>query len=103
MIDVEFIVQYLVLGACPPHPDLTGNLGNIALLGSPANSASFRPRCAAQLPDAYREFRRLQHALRLEGAQYARVAPETVADKVRAVRELWATVFGAYLSGSARQ
>ena len=35
MIDVEFAVQYLVL-AFSQHPQLTGNLGNIALLGMAA-------------------------------------------------------------------
>ena len=33
LIDVEFIVQYLVLGYAHQHASLTGNLGNIALLG----------------------------------------------------------------------
>ena len=33
MIDVEFAVQFLVLGHAHEHPQLTGNLGNIALLG----------------------------------------------------------------------
>jgi glutamate-ammonia-ligase adenylyltransferase len=42
--------------------------------------------------EAYREFRRLQHALRLNGAQYARVPPEQVAVYFGAVLELWRTV-----------
>ena len=41
------------------------------------------------------DFRRLQHALRLEGAQYARVEPASVEADVTAVRELWAAVFGS--------
>ena len=32
MIDIEFIMQYLVLAHAHRHPQLTGNLGNIALL-----------------------------------------------------------------------
>ena len=39
--------------------------------------------------NAYREFRRLQHALRLNGAQYARVPPGEAADHIEAVRELY--------------
>jgi glutamate-ammonia-ligase adenylyltransferase len=44
---------------------------------------------AERCQNAYREFRRLQHALRLNGAQYARVPPEQVAAHAEAVRELW--------------
>jgi len=40
-----------------------------------------------------RSYRQLQHALRLRGERYARVEPETVAEKIAAVRRLWATVF----------
>lgn len=32
LIDVEFAVQYLVLGHAHAHAELTGNLGNLALL-----------------------------------------------------------------------
>ena len=44
--------------------------------------------------EAYREFRRVQHALRLGGANYARVPQEQLAGHVRAVRALWATALG---------
>jgi glutamate-ammonia-ligase adenylyltransferase len=43
--------------------------------------------------DAYREFRRLQHTLRLNGAKYARVAPAHVDAHAAAVRELWGSLF----------
>ena len=46
--------------------------------------------------NAYRKFRRLQHALRLDGAQYARVPLEQVEAKSEAVRRLWKAVFSAY-------
>jgi glutamate-ammonia-ligase adenylyltransferase len=94
MIDVEFVVQYLVLAHAHRHRDLTGNLGNIALLGMAAGHALVAPELARECQDAYREFRRLQHALRLNGAQFARVPAERVAAQVRAVRALWARVFG---------
>ncbi|KPK08513.1 MAG: glutamine-synthetase adenylyltransferase [Betaproteobacteria bacterium SG8_39] len=96
MIDLEFIVQTLVLAHAHAHPELVGNLGNIALLGIAGGLGLIPTALAAQCQDAYRDFRRRQHALRLEGAQYARVPLETVAAQVNAVRELWATVFGAY-------
>lgn len=101
MIDLEFIVQYLVLAHAHAHPELVGNLGNIALLGIAGSIGLIPAPLAARCQDAYRAFRRLQHALRLEGAQYARVAPDSVAAQVGAVQELWAQVFGGY--ASARQ
>jgi glutamate-ammonia-ligase adenylyltransferase len=101
MIDLEFIVQYLVLAHAHAHPELVGNLGNIALLGIAGSLGLIPTALAAQGQEAYRAFRRRQHALRLEGAQYARVAPATVAAEANAVRALWDAVFGP--QASARQ
>ncbi|HMA87254.1 MAG TPA: bifunctional [glutamate--ammonia ligase]-adenylyl-L-tyrosine phosphorylase/[glutamate--ammonia-ligase] adenylyltransferase, partial [Burkholderiales bacterium] len=94
MIDLEFAVQYLVLAHAHRHPRLTGNLGNIALLGMAGELGLIPPELARRCQDAYRELRRVQHALRLGGAQYARVPPEQLAGHARAVRELWAAVLG---------
>ena len=66
IVDVEFIVQYLVLGHAWRFPELTGNLGNIALLGLAANAGLIDHELAKQAQDAYRHYRRLQHALRLQ-------------------------------------
>jgi glutamate-ammonia-ligase adenylyltransferase len=95
MIDIEFAVQYLVLGFSHRHPDLTGNLGNIALLKMSAAHGLIPNDIAEQCRDAYREYRRIQHALRLNGAQYARVPRPEVADEVAAVLQLWQAVFRA--------
>jgi glutamate-ammonia-ligase adenylyltransferase len=97
MVDVEFAVQYLVLAFSHQHPQLTQNLGNIALLGMAAELGLIPADVAQRARDAYREFRRLQHALRLNGARYARVPPGEVAAHAGAVRELWRLT----LSGTA--
>jgi glutamate-ammonia-ligase adenylyltransferase len=89
MIDIEFAVQYLVLAHSHGYSSFTRNLGNIALLAMAAERGLIPAGLAERCRDAYREFRRLQHALRLEGAQYARVPPEQVAAHAAAVRELW--------------
>src|SRR5260221_815770 len=94
MIDVEFAVQYLVLAFSSGHPALVRNLGNIALLGMAAELGLLNAENADGARNAYREFRRRQHALRLNGAQYARVAPQEVEAQVRSVKELWRAVFG---------
>jgi glutamate-ammonia-ligase adenylyltransferase len=94
LVDVEFVVQYLVLGYSQRHVELTGNLGNIALLRIAAELELIPAPLADPVRGAYREFRRLQHRLRLNGNK-ARVHPDTVADRIAAVRSLWDHVFGA--------
>ena len=92
LVDVEFIVQYLVLGYSHAHRELTGNKGNIALLKMAADAGLITGALAETVRNAYRDYRRLQHGLRLNGTK-ARVAPEEVGDRVTAVRELWRVVF----------
>jgi glutamate-ammonia-ligase adenylyltransferase len=81
-----------VLGHSHRYPELTGNLGNIALLKIAAGLGLIPADLAEKVRNAYRDFRRLQHALRLNGTK-ARVAVDSVADRVAVVRELWQSVF----------
>jgi [glutamine synthetase] adenylyltransferase / [glutamine synthetase]-adenylyl-L-tyrosine phosphorylase len=92
MIDIEFAIQFLVLAYSQQHGSFTKNLGNIALLGMAAETGLIPAALAESCREAYREFRRLQHALRLSGAQYARVPADGVARQVAAVKELWRAV-----------
>ena len=92
LIDVEFVVQYLVLGHAWQYGELTENKGNIALLAMAAKRGLIPADLADAVRDAYRDYRRMQHALRLNN-QPSRVAPARVADKIAAVRTLWKTVF----------
>jgi len=89
MIDIEFAVQFLVLAHAHDFSSLTKNLGNIALLGMAAQLGLIPPELAERCREAYRELRRLQHGLRLNGARYARVPPEAVASFAAAVHEMW--------------
>ncbi len=94
MVDVEFVVQFLVLARARAHAALAKNAGNIALLQT-AGALGLVPADLAQsVADAYREFRRLQHKVRLTGAPHARVDPEAQAARRDAVERLWRTVFG---------
>ncbi|MDD2883620.1 MAG: bifunctional [glutamate--ammonia ligase]-adenylyl-L-tyrosine phosphorylase/[glutamate--ammonia-ligase] adenylyltransferase [Dechloromonas sp.] len=93
IVDVEFIVQYLILGYAHPHPELTANLGNIALLRIAGELGLIDPDLARQSGDAYREFRRLQHEKRLSGQAKASTARAPLAPYISAVRALWQTVF----------
>ncbi len=95
IVDVEFCVQYLVLRHCAAHPELADNVGNIALLQR-AGAAGLLPADLAQAAaDAYRELRRQQHAIKLSGADHARVPPAAVESVRDAVRVLWVQVMGA--------
>jgi glutamate-ammonia-ligase adenylyltransferase len=93
LIDVEFIVQFLVLGHAHAHAELTGNLGNLALLKIAAGLGLVPEGLAERVREAYRTYRKLQHSLRLNDAQYARVPRDTLAREIDGVRELWRTVF----------
>jgi glutamate-ammonia-ligase adenylyltransferase len=94
MVDIEFAVQALVLAHAHRHAELLANRGNIGLLGIAARlglvDAELARRCAA----AYRRYRQLQHALRLNGASQARVEREAVRDEIAAVERLWSVVLG---------
>jgi glutamate-ammonia-ligase adenylyltransferase len=94
MVDIEFITQYLVLCESGQHPELLGNLGNIALLGLAGAAGLIPASLAAEVADAYRLFRRRQHALRLQGADKARVPPSECGPERAAVRALWQQVLG---------
>ncbi|HTN50458.1 MAG TPA: bifunctional [glutamate--ammonia ligase]-adenylyl-L-tyrosine phosphorylase/[glutamate--ammonia-ligase] adenylyltransferase [Burkholderiaceae bacterium] len=93
MVDIEFIVQYLVLAHAHEQPELIRNLGNIALLKMAGAMGFIDAGLARLVSDAYRSFRQIQHRLRLNGAERARVDPGEVRCEADAVRRLWGAVF----------
>jgi glutamate-ammonia-ligase adenylyltransferase len=93
IIDVEFMVQYLVLAYAHMHAQLTINSGNIALLQTLSGLGLVDKALASSVAEAYRQYRRMQHALKLQGESKARVSPEKVSGHVEAVRTLWQQVF----------
>ncbi|MDP3123890.1 MAG: bifunctional glutamine synthetase adenylyltransferase/deadenyltransferase, partial [Thiobacillus sp.] len=92
IVDVEFSVQYLVLRQCATHPELADNVGNIALLLRAGSAGLIPADIAEAAADAYRELRRQQHAIKLSGAEYARVPPAATAGARDAVSALWSQV-----------
>ncbi|MCC7215687.1 MAG: bifunctional [glutamate--ammonia ligase]-adenylyl-L-tyrosine phosphorylase/[glutamate--ammonia-ligase] adenylyltransferase [Burkholderiales bacterium] len=94
MVDIEFAVQYLVLAHAHRHALLTRNAGNIALLRFAGELRLVPADLAGTVADAYREYRRLQHQVRLTLATHARVDPAPQAARRAAVAALWAHVFG---------
>ena len=90
MIDIEFIVQYLILHYAAQYPQLTADIGNIALLKLLGQLKLIDTSLAETAADVYRDFRKLQHQLRLRGADKARVELTPSVDSQRnAVRQLW--------------
>ncbi|GHT90915.1 glutamate-ammonia-ligase adenylyltransferase [Betaproteobacteria bacterium] len=92
IIDVEFMVQYLILGHAATYPQLTHNLGNIALLKMAASLGLIPAEQAEAVRNAYREYRRLQHSQRLNEAK-TRLSRAEVAPHIAVVRELWRFLF----------
>ena len=106
LIDVEFIVQFLVLCYAKQFPELTQNLGNIALLKMSAKLNLIDPDLAEQSAIAYREFRRIQHLIRLNDYQLPleinlqnnvnnlNFDTQKIQENIKAVKQLWQKVFG---------
>jgi len=96
MVDIEFIVQYLVLRFSQGHPILLGNLGNIALLSLASEEGLIPSDQALKTANAYRLYREYQHRIRLDGADKTRVSQEEMDSallEARAtVKELWEKV-----------
>ncbi|MDQ8023467.1 MAG: bifunctional [glutamate--ammonia ligase]-adenylyl-L-tyrosine phosphorylase/[glutamate--ammonia-ligase] adenylyltransferase, partial [Moraxellaceae bacterium] len=93
LVDVEFIVQYLVLAHAPTWPELTGNIGNIALLRLAGNIGLIPADTAHEAADAYRALRRAQHLQRLN--EQKNVVDEGALLEARnVVIRLWKLVFG---------
>jgi glutamate-ammonia-ligase adenylyltransferase len=89
MIDIEFIVQFLVLRHAAEYPAMTGDIGNIALLKLAGELHLIDPPLSVAVSDAYRLFRKLQHQIRLTGQDKARVELARVAEPRKAVEQLW--------------
>ena len=93
VVDVEFIVQYLILAHARQHPALLDNYGNIALLHIAADCGLIDTALADPCRTAYRFYRQQQHNTRLRDAEKVEV-DSTLLNHYRHVRRLWAQVFG---------
>ena len=101
VVDVEFIVQYLILAYANKLPQLLDNYGNIALLHIAADAGLISHTLADQARTAYRFYRQQQHNTRLRDADKVEINEE-VMGYYQSVRELWAQVFGEEVRFAAR-
>lgn len=95
MIDIEFIVQYLVLRHAAERPQFVADIGNIALLKLAGELGLIELSLALTVADAYRHFRKLQHQIRLTGEDRARVSSSDAEQAASAVKQLWNQVFNS--------
>ena len=98
MVDIEFMVQFLVLAYSHQHTSLVGNLGNIALLKIAGEVNLITKDQALTVGNAYRLLRSRQHRLRLDGAEKTRINLEAEPEFIiarHAVESLWLEVFRA--------
>ena len=92
MIDVEFVMQYLILANAAQHPELTDNAGNIALLERAEVAGLLPAGVGHAAASAYRAMRRVQHQARLN-EEPTQVGPLDLQNERGAVLQLWHTVF----------
>ena len=93
MVDAEFAVQYLVLSQSAAHPELRGNVGNIALLQR-AQRCDLLPNGAGDAAaNAYRQLRHVQHRARLN-EEPTQVSTDSLQVERDAILAVWTAVFG---------
>ena len=93
IIDIEFIVQFIVLLHANKYPELSENIGNIALLTIAANKNLISQDAATAVSEAYYDYRKLQHAQRLQGVQRVVVPDGDLLSHRKNVISLWETLF----------
>ncbi len=93
MVDIEFMVQYLVLAHAHQYAQLSANVGNLALLKLAAELNLIPKALAAPVSDLYRTLRKTQHRMRLNNQSPCRVARDSI--NTTACLELWQKIFFA--------
>ncbi len=91
MVDIEFMVQYLVLAYAHQYPQLTANIGNLALLKLAGELGLIPVELAEQTRALYRALRQVQHRIRLNSQLPCRVEHGQI--EVAACRKLWEVLF----------
>ncbi len=103
LIDLEFVVQYLVLAHAAEYSRLARNVGTAALLRLAGSLDLIPSDLANRAAGAYQTFRSLQHRLRLNGLQDGRVQAAEAAVHALAVHTLWNAVFAQSTAGTLRR
>ncbi len=89
IVDIEFMVQYLVLAAASEHPSLADWTDNVRILETAAKVGLLEGEIAAALKDAYLALRAERHREALDIPDDGR-AREVLERNVTLIREQWA-------------
>ncbi|MGC2049814.1 MAG: bifunctional [glutamate--ammonia ligase]-adenylyl-L-tyrosine phosphorylase/[glutamate--ammonia-ligase] adenylyltransferase [Gallionella sp.] len=92
MVDIEFMVQYIVLAYAHQYPELTANIGNLALLKLAGELKLVPVDIADQTGMIYRTLRQIQHRMRLNNQSPCRIEHGEI--ETGACKELWELLFG---------
>ncbi len=94
IVDVEFIVQFLILAYSREHPEFLRNLGNFALLSSAAALGIIDEDLAAIVGKSYLAYRERQHRARTNNETETWVGLNDFAEERQAVTAVWRALFG---------
>lgn len=95
LIDIEFIVQFLILAYSHRYWELTRNVGTIALLRTIADLKLIPIDLGYEAANSYKELRQLQHLARLNDQTDTRIPVNESERLTAAPLELWKIVFEA--------
>ncbi|MDO8414065.1 MAG: bifunctional glutamine synthetase adenylyltransferase/deadenyltransferase, partial [Gallionellaceae bacterium] len=87
MVDIEFMVQFMVLAYAHTYPDLTTNSGNLALLKRAGELGLIEAETVTVISSLYRDLRTLQHRMRLNNITPSRISPNEI--DTTPVKVLW--------------
>lgn len=97
LVDIEFIVQFLVLAYSHRFPGLLENIGNIALLRYAGSQHIAPPDLCEAVAEAYLHLRSLQHRMQLLGVKRDSLSREEAEPSPSNVQRLWRIIFSAPL------
>ena len=92
MIDIEFIVQYVILSSASKFPYLCNNVGNFSLLKAISELKLLPPLLTRTVSEIFVKYRELVHANRLNNFE-SLVKSEIVITEREKVDELWKITF----------
>lgn len=94
VIDIEFMVQFIVLAYSCQHPELTENKGNTALLFRAAALGILAEEDAAVLAKAYLSYRAKIHVARNNNESQTLITADELVTERASVARVWHTMFG---------
>jgi glutamate-ammonia-ligase adenylyltransferase len=97
LVDIEFMVQYLVLRWAHQYPQLLEWTDNMRLLDTAAACGILAKEDATALQEIYIEYRSLLHRLALDKASYKLTAQDLSTQREK-VTGIWNTLFAAILA-----